>query len=77
MKTLQEAIEANEEYHYSFTKEITEILSVVDGKICGYSCTDEMIEYLDKHSDALITYAKRLKKKDDEVKEHEQQGRLF
>ena len=77
MEKLKEAIELNKEYKYNFTAEINEILTVVNGKICGYQCTEEMALFLEKYKKKIINYSKDLKKKDEEFKINEKQGSLF
>jgi len=52
-----------EEYQYSFSNEISEILKPTNGRVCGYECTEEMREFLDQHADKVIAFCKRLKKK--------------
>lgn len=77
MESLEKILSDHEDEPYCFHNEIVEILTPVDNMICGYHCTKEMLDFLEKHGESIITYAKRCKKKDDEMKGHENQGRLF
>ena len=58
---------------YCFADEIKELMTVVDGKICGYEVSEEMERFFRLHGEAVIAFCKRTKKKYDE----ENRERLF
>lgn len=64
---------------YCFHDEITELLTLEDGRICGFEVSEQMEDFFKSYGDAIIAFAKRCKKKHDEKnnKDNENQGSLF
>jgi uncharacterized protein YuzE len=78
MEQLKKALLEHREQPYNFHEEISEILTPKDGKVCGFECTKEMLEFLQSdYRSQLIETAKRYKKALDRSKIHKGQWCLF